>query len=559
MTTWWKNAVVYQVYPRSFADADGDGVGDLCGITAKLDYLSDLGVDVVWLSPVCRSPMADNGYDISDYTDIDPLFGTLADLDALIAGLHARGMKLVMDMVLNHTSDQHPWFVESRDPSSAKRDWYFWRPARPGCEPGTPGAEPTNWAAFFGGRGWQYDPASGEYYLHLFAPQQPDLNWDNPDVRQALHAMMRGWVARGVDGFRFDVLNLVSKTLPLADGPAAPDGLCYDPGLVMDGPRVHEFIAELNREVGIGEHDLFSVAEMVLVDIASAREYTDPSRHEVGMVISFEHLGLDQDPAGLKWDLRPFRMIDLKRVLASWQDGLAGVGWNCLYLESHDQPRSVSRFGDDSDEFRVASAKTLATTVQLLQGTPFVYEGQELGMTNAGFTALDQYRDVESLNFAAAALAGGLDEPVVLAALAAKSRDNARTPMCWDASPNAGFTSGTPWLQVNANADRVNAAASVADPGSVYHHYRKLFALRHELPVVTDGTFELLLPDDERLFAYTRTCPDAQLLVVANWTSGEVPWPSGLPDVDGAALLLGTHPEATGALAGWESRVYRLR
>jgi len=562
--TWWHNAVVYQIYPRSFADSDGDGVGDLPGIVSRLDYLAGLGVDVVWLSPIFTSPMEDNGYDVADYDNVDPLFGTNGDLDALIDGSHRRGMKLVLDMVLNHTSSQHPWFIDSRSKSSVKRDWYYWRPARPGFTPGTPGAEPTNWAAFFGGRAWEYDPESGEYYLHLFAPGQPDLNWDNPDVRQELFAMMRRYVDRGVDGFRFDVVNMVSKTLPLADGPAAPDGLCYDPSLVADGPRIHEFLADMNREVGISQRDLFSVGEMVMVDVEKARVYTDPGNRELGMVISFDHMGLDQDPAGLKWDLRPYRLADLKHVLAHWQDGLAGVGWNCLYLENHDQPRSVSRFGDDSPQYRVASAKTLATTLHLLGGTPFIYQGEEIGMTNAGFTDLEQYRDVESLNFAHAALGAGLPEPAVLASLGAKSRDNARTPMCWDGSASAGFSEGTPWLPVNANHGDINAASDIADPDSVYHHYRKLIALRHEVPVVTNGHFELLLGDDERIFAYTRTSDDATLLVVANWCSQPTTWPDGLPDVTNATLVLGTHPvtgngrELAGELAAWESRVLLL-
>ena len=557
--TWWHSAVVYQIYPRSFADSNGDGVGDLRGIIGHLDHLEALGVDVVWLSPVYRSPMEDNGYDISDYTDVDPLFGTLDDLDALIAGLHERGMKLVMDLVVNHTSDQHPWFVESRDRTSTKRDWYIWRPAREGFEPGTPGAEPTNWGSFFSGPGWQYDPASHQYYLHLFAASQPDLNWENPAVRREIHQMMRWWVDRGVDGFRMDVINLISKTYPLADGPAnGPGGLCYDPSLVVEGPRLHEFLQEMNREVGLADKQLFSVGEMILVDVDAARSHTDPAAGELGMVFTFEHMSIDSAPGGSKWDVVPLRLPALKANLAHWQDGLADVGWNSLYFENHDQPRSVSRFGDDSPEFRVPSAKTLATTLHLLKGTPYVYQGQELGMTNAGFTTIAQYNDLESTRFYAEAAAAGADPARVLDVIGFKSRDNARTPMQWDASPHAGFTDGTPWLPVTPNHGEVNAATALADPDSVFHHYRRLIALRHEREVVRHGRFALLLPDDERLFCYTRTLGGEVLLVVANWSSGPVALPASLPSRDGAELLLGTHASTADDLAGWESRVYLL-
>ena len=559
MAPWWQSAVVYQIYPRSFADSNGDGVGDIPGIIAHLDHLSALGVDVVWLSPVYRSPMDDNGYDISDYTDIDPLFGTLADLDALIAGLHERGIKLVMDLVVNHTSDEHPWFQGSRDPASPMRDWYIWRPAREGFEPGTPGAEPTNAGSFFSGPGWQFDPASGQYYLHLFSPKQPDLNWENPAVRQAVYEMMRWWVDRGVDGFRMDVINLISKTYPIEDGPVnSPDGLSYDATMVVEGPRLHEFLREMNREVGISARELFSVGEMILVDAETARSHTDPAAGELGMVFTFEHMNIDSGPTGMKWDVVPLHLPALKANLAHWQEVLADVGWNSLYFENHDQPRSVSRFGDDSPEFRVASAKTLATTLHLLKGTPYVYQGQELGMTNAGFTSIEQYNDLESTRFFAQATAGGADPGQLLQVIGFKSRDNGRTPMQWDASPSAGFTTGTPWLPVNANHVEVNARAEEADPGSVFHHYRKLIALRHDLEVVRQGRFGLLLPEDEKLFCYTRTLGKEVLLVLANWSSEAVPLPAGLPSLDGAELLLGTHEPASAELAGWESRIYRL-
>ncbi len=554
---WWHSAVAYQIYPRSFADSNGDGIGDLRGIINHLDYLSQLGIDVLWLAPVYSSPMVDNGYDIADYCDVDPLFGTLADLDELISGLHARGIRLVMDLVVNHTSDQHPWFIESRNPASPKRDWYIWRPARRGHEPGTPQAEPSNAGSAFGGPGWEYDPASGEYYLHLFSRHQPDLNWENPEVRAEIYQMMRWWVDRGVDGFRMDVINLISKTYPPQDGPVGPDGLCYDAALVANGPRMHEFLKEMNREVGISERELFTVGEMGNVDAGLVRSYTAEQSAELGMVFTFEHVLLDQASA-LKWDLAELKLSRLKKTLASYQYGLADEGWNALYLENHDQPRSVSRFGDDSPQFRVASAKTVATTLHLLKGTPFVYQGQELGMTNAGFTSVEQYQDVDSLSFYQQAVSAGLPAETALVALSVKSRDNARTPMQWDADSQAGFTTGFPWLPVNPNHVQINVATELSDPDSVLSHYRKLIELRHNLVVVQQGRFELLLPEDEQLFCFTRSLGSERLVVVANWSSNPVDLPSELQFAADAELLLGTHSDAELGLAAWESRVYRL-
>ncbi len=553
---WWHGAVAYQIYPRSFADSNGDGVGDLRGIINHVDHLVALGVDVVWLSPVYRSPMDDNGYDISDYCDVDPSLGTLADLDELIAALHARGLKLVMDVVINHTSDEHPWFVESREPGSPKRDWYIWRPARPGFEPGTPGAEPTNAGSAFSGPAWAYDEQSGEYYLHVFSRKQPDLNWENPQVRAELYQMMRWWVERGVDGFRLDVINVISKTYPPVDGVPGPDGLCYALAQVANGPRLHEFLAEMNAEVGFTEKGLFVVGETPGIDAELARSFTDPAARELGMVFTFEHVEVDQ--GGSKWEMVPLQLSALKATLAEYQYGLEEAGWNSLYFENHDQARSVSRFGDDSPTFRVASAKTLATSLHLLKGTPYVYQGQELGMTNGSFGGIEAYNDLESIRFYNLAVSLGLPSEQLLSVIAAKSRDNARTPMCWDASENAGFTTGTPWLPVNTNYPEINAAAELADSDSVFHHYRKLIALRHELEVVRLGRFDLLLAEDESLFCYTRTLAGDRLLVVANWSAAPTDWPSGLPDVTAAELLVGTHPSGELRLAGWESRVYRL-
>ncbi|MDO5533318.1 MAG: alpha-glucosidase [Propionibacteriaceae bacterium] len=556
---WWSSAVVYQIYPRSFADSNGDGLGDLRGIIDHLDHVAGLGADVVWLSPIYVSPQDDNGYDIADYDEIDPMFGTMADFDELVAAAHDRGIKIVMDLVVNHTSDEHPWFVESRDPASPKRDWYFWRPARPGHEPGTPGAEPTNWGSFFGGSGWAFDAESGEYYLHLFSRKQPDLNWENPEVREAVYAMMRRWVARGVDGFRMDVINLISKTLPLTDGIQLPgDPYSYEIERVANGPRMIEFLEEMNAAVGISERQLFTVGELVLGGVDHAREYTSRSADRLGMVFTFEHVSVDHD--GSKLNPKPLHLPDLKQNLARWQAGLAEDGWNSLYVENHDQPRSVSRWGDDSPEHRVTSAKALATVLHLHQGTPFIYQGQEIGMTNAGFTSIEQYADVEAHGQYADATASGVPAQAVLDALAAMGRDNARTPMPW--TPEGGFTTGTPWLPLNATTAEINVADDVADPEGVYAHYRALIELRHTEEVVRSGRFELLLPDHETLWAFTRTTDEDALLVLANMASHLSGVPMGeLPSLEGADLLLssvypGTDPQT---LAPWEARVYRLR
>ncbi len=519
--------MVYQIYPRSFADCSGDGVGDLPGIAARLDYLAELGVDVVWLSPIFPSPQDDNGYDIADYQDVDPMFGTLADLDALIAAAHDRGIRIVMDLVVNHTSDEHPWFVESRrSTDNPKRDWYIWR------------TTPNDWQSFFSGSAWELDQATGEHYLHLFSRKQPDLNWENPEVRQAVYAMMRWWVDRGVDGFRMDVINLISKPAGLPDGDARV--------LCANGPRVHEFLAEMHREVLAGR-GLLAVGETPGASVEDARRYSDPARAEIDMVFTFEHVQLDAGTT--KWDLRPLRLTELKANLTQWQDGLAEAGWNSLYWDNHDQPRVVSRWGDDG-EHRVASAKSLATVLHLLRGTPYVYQGEELGMTNAHFTRLEQYRDIESVSWAKGAIAAGLTMPEVLRALAVKSRDNARTPVQWDASAHAGFTAGTPWLPVNPNYIEINAEAARKDPDSVFHHYRRLIALRHTLPVVVDGDYRLLVPDDEQVFAYVRTLGGTTLTVLANLSGAPAPAPSAPGEV-----VVTTHARtaAPETLAPWES------
>lgn len=544
---WWRSAVVYQVYPRSFADSDGDGVGDLQGVIRRLDHLVLLGVDVLWLSPVYRSPQDDNGYDISDYQDIDPVFGTLGDLDDLIVAGHRRGIRLVMDLVVNHTSDEHPWFVQSRSgTASPMRDWYIWRPARSGCSPGAAGAEPNDWTSYFSGSAWEFEPTTGEYYLHQFSRKQPDLNWENPQVRASIYSMMRWWLERGVDGFRMDVVNLISKDA------AFPDGQMFSQ--VANRARVHDFLQEMHREVLAGRN-LITVGETPGATVADGRLYTDPARAELDMVFTFEHVDLDIAPGGTKWDLAPLRVPDLKATLGRWQSGLLDAGWNSLYWNNHDQPRVVSRWGDDA-EHRVASAKAFATVLHLLRGTPYIYQGEEIGMTNAHFTALEQYRDIESLRYARTAAAAGVDPSSVLRSLAAKSRDNARTPMQWDATPNAGFTTGAPWIAVNDNYPQINVAAATSDQESVFHHYRHLIALRHRLPVVVDGDVEMLWPEDEQIFGYVRRLGGTALLVMANLSPSRatVPQDPRLEQFATAPAVLGDRGPADGRQLGpWQS------
>lgn len=523
---WWKSAVVYQIYPRSFQDSNGDGIGDLPGVLGRIDHIAALGVDVVWFSPLYRSPQDDNGYDISDYRDVDPAFGTLEDLDRVVDALHERGIKVVMDLVVNHTSDEHAWFEESRSSTdSARRDWYWWRSARPGTVPGTPGAEPTNWRSFFSGPAWEYDEATGEYYLHLFSRKQPDLNWENREVRHAVYEMMCWWLDRGIDGFRMDVINFISKVVrpdgSLPDGPPVAGGL-GDPGPhTINGPRLHEFLQEMHREVFADRRDaLLLVGETPGATVDDGRLFTDPDRDELDMVFTFEHVSVDKGPGG-NYDVVPLDLRKLKDVLGRWQEGLADVGWNALYWCNHDQPRVVSRFGDDG-EHRRASAKMLATVLHLHRGTPYVYQGEELGMTNAHIDDLGSYQDIESVRFIEEAREHGLaSDEDVLAGLMAASRDNARTPVQWDDSPHAGFTTVTPWIAVNPNHTTINAEAERADPHSVFHHYRRLIELRHDDPAVQLGDFVMLHEEHEHVYAFLRRFGDEQLLVAGNFSAAE--------------------------------------
>ncbi|WP_044895036.1 glycoside hydrolase family 13 protein [Bacillus alveayuensis] len=509
---WWKEAVVYQIYPRSFKDSNGDGIGDIQGIISKLDYLKDLGVDVIWLSPVYKSPNDDNGYDISDYRDIMDEFGTMADWEELLAEIHKRGMKLIMDLVVNHTSDEHPWFIESRkSKDNPYRDYYIWRP-------GKDGKEPNNWESCFSGSAWEYDETTGEYYLHLFSKKQPDLNWENPKLRKEVYDMMKFWLDKGIDGFRMDVINFISKVPGLPDAPN-PEGRKYVSGsqFFMNGPRIHEFLQEMNREV-LSKYDVMTVGEMPGVTVEEAKLYTGEDRNEVNMVFQFEHVDLDSGPNG-KWDLRPLKLKDLKESFTKWQKGLEGIGWNSLYLNNHDQPRMVSRFGNDQ-EYRVESAKMLATFLHMLQGTPYIYQGEEIGMTNVRFASIDDYKDIETLNmYREKVVENGEDPQKVMEAIYAKGRDNARTPFQWDDSENAGFTTGTPWIKVNPNYKEINAKQAVEDSNSIYHYYRKLIQLRKQYPIVVYGSYDIILPEHEQIYAYTRTYENEKLLVILNFSA----------------------------------------
>jgi oligo-1,6-glucosidase len=549
---WWKSSVVYQIYPRSFHDSDGDGIGDLPGVIDKLDYLQALGIDVVWLSPVYPSPGDDNGYDISDYCAIHPDFGTLADFERLRDGLHERGMRLVMDLVVNHTSDEHPWFVDARNSAqSPYRDWYFWRQ-------GDAGSPPNNWRSSFSGPAWSFDETTSSHYLHLFSPKQPDLNWENPEVRAAVHDIMRWWLERGVDGFRMDVINYISKDPDLPSHPQpGTDGLADFGPYVYDGPRIHEYLREIHDKVLAGR-DVMTVGEMPGVSLEEARRYTAADRHELNMVFQFEHMELD-DGLGGKFDPVPLSLPTLKASLDRWQQGLAADGWNSLYWNNHDRPRAVSRFTDDGTH-RVAAAKMLATVLHLMRGTPYIYQGEELGMTNAHFTSIDDFRDIESLNYYRTAVDSGLvSAEQALHGIAARGRDNARTPMQWNTAPHAGFTTGTPWIGVNPNYKEINAEAALADPDSVLHHYRHLIRLRKTHPLIVHGSYEPLLPEHPTLYAYTRTHHDEQLLVVANWTGHPLTVPTdAVPLPHGAELLVRTHqaPSPFGELQPYEAQVY---
>ena len=511
---WWKEAVIYQIYPRSFADSNGDGIGDLNGITAHLDYLETLGIDVIWLSPVYKSPNDDNGYDISDYRDIMEDFGTMEDFDRLLAEAHRHHIRIVMDLVVNHTSDEHAWFIESRSSrENPHRDYYIWKEPKDG-------KEPNNWGAWFGGSAWELDEHTGMYYLHCFSRKQPDLNWENPKVRDEVFDMMNWWCEKGIDGFRMDVISMISKDPSFPDGPVE-DGLYGSLApYVCNGPHVHEYLQEMNRRV-LSHYDLLTVGEAAGVTIEEAQKYANNDGTELGMVFQFEHVDLIRGPIG-KWSDQKPKLRDFRRVMNKWQYELEGKAWNSLFLDNHDQPRVVSRFANDSEQYRVVSAKMIATCLHMLKGTPYVYQGEELGMTNAYFDKLEDYRDIESINaFHQYVDSGLVTAEDMMRYLKEISRDNARTPMQWDDSRNAGFTTGTPWINVNPNYPKINAQAAVADPDSVFHYYQELIRLRHTLPIIVYGKFEGLLEDSETIYAYRRLLDGQVLTVACNFTDQE--------------------------------------
>ncbi|MDQ0194893.1 glycoside hydrolase family 13 protein [Paenibacillus wynnii] len=512
---WWQTAVVYHIYPRSFRDSDGDGFGDLKGIIEKLDYLQFLGVDVIWLGPVYESPNDDNGYDISDYYQIMEEFGTMEDWELLRNEIHLRGMKIMMDIVLNHTSDEHAWFVQSKQPGdNPYRDYYYWRDSNEGLEP-------NNWESFFGGPAWEYDDDAKAFYLHLFSRKQPDLNWANPSVRQEMYDMMRFWLDKGVDGLRLDAVNLLSKPDGLPNSELTSIDKKYAPcgHLVANGHEIHGIFHEMNREV-FSRYPIFTVAEMAGVSAEEGLLYTDPIRQELDSIICFEHMDVDNGPNG-RWETVPFQLTTFKRILSNWQRTLHGSGWFGLYLNNHDQPRVVSRWGNDT-EYREESAKMFATCIQMMQGTPYIYQGEEIGMTNVQFDDISKYRDVETLNYYRIETEErGRNSADVMRDIYLKSRDNARTLMQWDESPNAGFGIGTPWIEVNPNFNDVNVKSALNNPNSILHYYRKLIHLRKRYEVIVYGDYVLLLEEHPDVFAYKRTLRDETLIVVTNFSEQE--------------------------------------
>ena len=543
---WWQQPVVYQIYPRSFNDSNGDGIGDLPGITEKIPYLAKLGIDVIWLSPIYASPNDDNGYDISDYRAIMTEFGTMAYFDELLATAHEHGIKLMVDLVVNHTSDEHEWFRQARlAKDNPYRDYYVWRDPAGFSEDGTP-IPPNNWISCFSPSVWEWDEGTQQFYLHYFSVKQPDLNWENPKVREEVYDIMRFWLDKGVDGFRMDVINLISKDLSFPDDPAVTaGGLDNSLAVAANGPRVHEFLREMNREV-LSKYPVMTVGETPCVSVEDAALYTGFDRHELQMVFQFEHMDVDASADGAtgKWSDTRFNLVDLKKVLTHWQTGLHGRGWNSLYWNNHDQPRTVSRFGNDSPEFREVSGKMLGTVLHMMQGTPYIYQGEELGMTNVFFDSVDDYNDLEIHDSWRKYVVESqrVSPEDMLRYISASGRDNARTPMQWDASDNAGFTTGTPWLKVNPRYTDINAAEELANDDSIFYHYSDLIHLRKEHPIVLTGEYRVLDPEDEQVYAYLRvnSAEDAvasgerALLVVANFTQETL----SLPYADGQLASL---------------------
>ncbi|MBO5032506.1 MAG: alpha-glucosidase [Lachnospiraceae bacterium] len=531
---WWKNAVIYQIYPRSFADSNGDGIGDLQGIISKLDYLEKLGIDAVWLSPVCKSPQDDNGYDISDYQDIDPMFGTLGDMEELIEEAGKHHIRIIMDLVLNHSSDEHDWFQEAKKSrENPYHDYYVWRD-------GVEGVLPNNMRAAFGGSAWEWVPEVQQYYFHQFSVKQPDLNWENPKLRREIYDMINWWIGKGVGGFRLDVIDQIAKE---------PDKM-----ITNNGPRLHEYLRELSQQT-FRKADLVTVGEAWGATTELAKLYSNPDNSELSMVFQFEHICLDQMEGKEKWDLAPLPFMKLKEVFNRWQTELHEKGWNSLFWNNHDLPRIVSRWGNDG-EYRIESAKMLAILLHGMQGTPYIYQGEELGMTNVAY-GIEEYRDIETVNLYKERLEKGYKEEEIMRSIHAKSRDNARTPMQWTSGENAGFTDGKPWLKINPNYREINAERQIDDENSVFRCYQELIRFRKAYPVFADGDFRMLLMDDENIFAYTRTNEDSQLLVVCNFYDQTVRCPLEEPDAS-MKLLISNYKDAdhTMVLRPYEARMY---
>ncbi|MBT2680010.1 alpha-glucosidase [Bacillus sp. ISL-35] len=548
---WWKKSIVYQIYPRSFYDSNGDGIGDLQGIIQKLDYLKELGVDVIWLSPIYDSPNDDNGYDIRDYYQIMKEFGTMEDLDHLLDAAHQRGLKIIMDLVVNHTSDEHSWFVESKKGlDNPYRDYYVWKP-------GKNGKEPNNWGSIFSGPAWDYEENTNEYYLHLFSKKQPDLNWENPALRNEIHTMMKFWLDKGIDGFRMDVINFISKVPGLPDGEVKEGAIYGDGGpYFVNGPKIHEYLREMNEKV-LSHYDILTVGEMPGASTSDAVMYTNPENKEINMIFTFEHMGLD---SGLteKWDLKPLNLVDLKENLTKWQTELHGTGWNSLYWNNHDQPRIVSRFGDDQ-EYRVESAKMLATCLHMMQGTPYIYQGEEIGMTNVKFESIEQYQDVETLNMFREKRSLGVPTEDIMNSIYVKGRDNARTPMQWSEQVHSGFTEGTPWIEVNPRYKEINVEAALEDKESIFYHYKHLISLRKKLDVITTGDFNLLFEDHPKIFAYERRSENEKVVVLCNFSNEEIVIDEEalLTEIAQAELIVQNYKEIEhGKLRAYETLVY---
>ena len=547
--TWWKESVVYQIYPRSFMDSNNDGIGDIKGITSKLDYLKNLGIDVIWLSPVFKSPNDDNGYDISDYEDIMDEFGTMSDFDELLSEAHNRGIKIIMDLVVNHSSDEHKWFVEARkSKDNPYRDYYIWRD-------GKDGSTPNNWDSIFSGSAWEYDEETNQYFLHLFSKKQPDLNWENENLRQAVYSMMKFWLDKGIDGFRMDVCNLFSKAEGLPDiGEEGPEGI------YMNGPKIHDYLHEMNKEV-LSKYDIMTVGETPGVSPKHARDYVGEDRDELNMVFHFELMDLPN--ASDKFYKKPYKLTDIKNIFMKWYDGLENIGWNSLFMNNHDQPRMVSRFGNDS-KYRIESAKMLATLIHTFKGTPYIYQGEEIGMTNICFDDIKKYRDIETINYYNEKIKNE-DEKSLIERIKITSRDNARTPMQWDDSLNGGFSKSTPWIDVNPNYKQINVKESVEDSNSIFNYYKELIKLRHNNDTIVYGDVKLIYPENESIFAYTRNLDDEQLMVVLNFYENEIDFkiPDNI-DIDKLEIILSNYKDKvikneTIKLRPYEAIVYKVK